>query len=107
MKILWSDFSLDQIENIAEDLEKKSFSAAQNVVFAIIERPNQLKTHPHSGTPEEYLKDLNLGHRFVLVYGYKIIYRIINNNTVYITDVFPTRKDPEKIKLRARKTDSY
>ena len=49
VKIIWSDFSLDQIENIATKLEKESLLAAQNVVTAIYNRPEQLKTQPHSG----------------------------------------------------------
>lgn len=105
VRIIWSDFSLDQIEDIATELEKESFQAAQNVVSAIFDRANQLKTHPHSGTPEEYLKRLNLGHRFLLAYSYKIIYRMVDDNTAYITDVFPTRKDPMKIKKRAVNTN--
>jgi len=105
IKIIWSDFSLDRIEDIAIELEKDSFLAAQNVVSAIFDRPNQLKTHPLSGAIEEYLKELNLGHRFLLAYSYKIIYRMIDDNTAYITDVFPTRKDPKKIKPRAKKTN--
>ena len=104
IRIIWSDFSLDKIEEIATYLEKESFQAAQNVVSAIFERIDQLKKHPHSGTPEVYLKELGLGHRFLLVYSYKIIYRMMDDNTAYITDVFPTRKDPRKIKSRANRT---
>lgn len=104
VKIIWSDFALDQIEKIASDLEKESFLAAQKVVTAIFERPEQLKTHPLSGSPEDYLKELNLGHRFLLAYSYKIIYRMVDKNTAFITDVFPTRNNPKKMKFRAKKT---
>ena len=107
VKIIWSDFSLDKIEEIATELEKDSFQAAQNVVSAIYDRPNQLKTQPHSGTPEEYLKELNLDHRFLLTYSYKIIYRMVNDNTAYITDVFPTKKDPKKIEIHAKETNQH
>ena len=107
IKIIWSDFSLDCIEDIATELEKESFTAAQNVVSAIFDRPEQIKTQPLSGTPEPYLKELNLGHRFLLAYSYKIIYRMLDDNTAYITDVFPTRKDPKKIKLRAKETNQH
>ncbi len=105
IKIIWSDFSLERIEIIATDLEKVSPTAAQNVVTAIFDRPEQLKTQPFSGTPEPYLKELDLGHRFLLTYSYKVIYRMIDENTVYITDVFPTKKDPKKIKNRAKETN--
>jgi len=105
VKIIWSDFSLDRIEDVAIDLEKESLTAAQNVVTAIFNRPEQLKTQPLSGATEPYLKELDLGHRFLLAYSYKIIYRMIDENTVYITDVFPTKKDPKKIKNRAKETN--
>ena len=107
VKIIWSDFSLDRIEDIATNLEKDSFLAAQNVISAIFDRPNQLKTHPLSGTPEEHLEELGLDHRFLLVYSYKIIYRMIDDYTAYITDVFPTRKNPKKIKKRAVNTNNF
>lgn len=107
VNIIWSDFSLDSIDTIASELEKESLLAAQSVVAAIYERPQQIKTHPNSGTPEPYLKELNLGHRFLLAYSYKIIYRMIDNNTAYITDVFPTRKNPKKIKIRAKETSQF
>lgn len=107
VKIIWSDFSLDRIDEIATYLEKESFQVAQNAVSAIFQRADQLKTHPQSGTPEDYLQELGLGHRFLLAYGHKIIYQMIDDNTAYITDVFPTKKDPEKIKSRAGKTNPH
>ena len=105
IKVIWSDFSLNKIEDIAKRLEKKSLQAAQNVVSAIFNKTKQLETQPLSGTLEKNLIQLNLDHRFLLVYNYKLIYRLINKNTVYITDVFPTKNNPEKIILRADETE--
>ncbi len=50
------------------------------------------------GQLEENLEHLEQEHRYVLVKSsYKVIYRIIDQ-TIYITDVFDTRQDPEKMK---------
>ncbi len=106
MKIIWSDFSLSMMEKIAQDIEKQSFNAAQIVITAIFDRVKQLKKYPYSGKIEEGLQVLNLGHRFLVVYNFKIIYRVIDKNKIYITDVFSTSQNPKKIIYRSKETDS-
>ena len=46
---------------------------------------------------EEYLRHLNLGHRRIVTDHYKIIYRI-EDQVIYITDIFDTRQNPGKMK---------
>ena len=104
VKIIWSDFALDNVEAIGEEIEKKSPQAAENVVTEIYNRVTQLESFPLSGTIEERLTKLGLDHRFLVIYSYKIIYRLIDENTVFITDVFPCRKDPVELPKRAKKT---
>ena len=48
---------------------------------------------------EESLSDLGKGHRYIIRGNYKIIYKI-QNQKMYITDVFDTRQNPEKITTR-------
>lgn len=49
------------------------------------------------GPIEENLAELGLGHRYLVAEkNYKIIYRSEGNN-VFITDIFDTRQDPEKM----------
>lgn len=104
VKIIWSDFALDKVEDIGKELEEKSLDAARKVVTSIFDRATQLKTFPLSGPVEQKLKEIGLKHRFLNVYGYKIIYRMIDNITVFITDVFPCKSDPNDLSERAKET---
>ena len=105
VKIIWSEFALENLEEIGTKLESKSIAAAKNVVSSIFERVTQLESFPNSGTHEESLEKLNLGHRYLVVYSYKIIYRAINKNTVYITDVFHCKMNPAELSNRDKYTN--
>ena len=76
--------------------------AASNVVSAIFDRITQLKYFPNSGALEPKLKKFTLEYRFLVVYTYKIIYRLIDKNTVIVLDVFPCKKDPVEIPFRIK-----
>jgi len=56
-----------------------------------------------SGSIETSLTDLKEEHRYVIRGNYKIIYKIQHKN-VFITDIFDTRQDPEKI-IRSNESD--
>lgn len=60
---------------------------------------SQLEKHSQIGQIEELLKELDGGHRYIVNDNYKIIYKI-QIDKLYITDVFDTRQDPDKIKER-------
>ena len=77
-----------------------------NCDYCYFKRVKQLEKYPHSGKIEEGLQALKLGHRNLVVYNFKIIYRIVDRNKVYITDVFSTSQDPKKIIYRSKETDS-
>ena len=72
---------------------------AQNIKDSVFSSSRQLEKQFQSGQIEELLLDLGEGHRYILRGNYKIIYKIYNHK-VYITDVFDTRQNPEKIKKR-------
>jgi toxin ParE1/3/4 len=65
----------------------------------VLSSTNQLEKHPLSGQIEINLKDLEKGHRFIIRGNYKVIYKI-QNQKIYITDVFDTRQNPDKITKR-------
>jgi hypothetical protein len=57
-----------------------------------------LEDYPHLGQEEERLKELDQGHRYLLVdKRYKVIYLIVDP-FIYITDIFDTRQDPGNMK---------
>lgn len=44
-----------------------------------------------------FLEHLGLGHRRLIESHYKIIYRVVGEY-IYVTDIFDSRQDPEKMK---------
>lgn len=62
----------------------------------ILDETERLKQFPRDGQEEEYLSHLGKGHRRLVQGNYKIIYRI-EGETIYVTDVFDTRRDPAKM----------
>ena len=76
-----------------------SLTISQNIKDSVLSSSRQLEKQFHSGQIEELLIDLDEGHRYILRGNYKIIYKIYNHK-IYITDVFDTRQNPEKIKKR-------
>ena len=63
----------------------------------ILDKADTLATDPYIGQEETYLAHLGLGHRRIIENHYKIIYRVVGDY-IYITDIFDSRQDPEKMK---------
>ena len=51
------------------------------------------------GQVEGNLVELNQKHRYIVEGNYKIIYIVIDS-TIYITDVFDCRQNPDKMKRK-------
>jgi plasmid stabilization system protein ParE len=65
---------------------------------SIVKQSRLLSKHPEMGPEEPNLKHLGQGHRFILVEKlYKVVY-LIAKPIIFITDVFDTRQDPDKMK---------
>ncbi|MCB0556299.1 MAG: type II toxin-antitoxin system RelE/ParE family toxin [Phaeodactylibacter sp.] len=65
---------------------------------AVVKAAMMLKEQPRMGQKETALEPLGLEHRHIVVKPhYKIIYRI-EGAEIFITDVFDTRQDPDKMK---------
>ena len=56
-----------------------------------------LLLQPLQGQKEPFLEHLGLGHRRLVVSHYKVIYRV-SGEYIYITDIFDSRQDPDKMK---------
>jgi plasmid stabilization system protein ParE len=57
----------------------------------------QLLKNPYQGERETRLQYLNKEHRRLIEGYFKIIYFILNDS-IYITDIFDSRQDPDKMK---------
>jgi len=98
MRILWSQFAIDRLkesfEYYAEHVNKR---VAHKIRTEILRASKYLEKHPESGQIEENLKSLKFTYRYILVSNYKIIYRIVDGDTILINDVFDVRRDPDKM----------
>jgi plasmid stabilization system protein ParE len=100
MKVFWTKFALNSLSDIYKYYQENvSLTIAQNIRDSVFSSARQLEKQFQSGQIEELLVDLDEGHRYILRGNYKIIYKIYNYK-VYITDVFDTRQNPEKLKKR-------
>ncbi|HZK95349.1 MAG TPA: type II toxin-antitoxin system RelE/ParE family toxin [Prolixibacteraceae bacterium] len=100
MKVLWTKSALASLYDIYRYYNANvSITIACKVRDNILAITRQLEKHSHIGQIEELLKEMEGGHRYIVKDNYKIIYKI-QTNTIYITDVFDTRQNPDKIKER-------
>jgi plasmid stabilization system protein ParE len=78
--------------------EQGNSKKGRKVTQAILKEAKKLEEYPYLGQEEEHLKDLGQGHRYLLVDRlYKIIY-FIAKPILFITDIFDTRQDTDKMK---------
>lgn len=82
--VVWSQESLDDINNIAEYISRDSLYHAQLVVENIIERGANLKDQPESGRKVPELDNPLVRECFI--YSYRLIYEI-NGRNIHILGV--------------------
>lgn len=100
MKVFWTKSSLAALYEIYKYYkENVSAENARKIRKIILSATDQLEKYPRSGQIEELLEGVEGSHRYIVRNNYKLIYKI-ENNKVYITDIFDTRQDPDKIKER-------
>lgn len=98
MKIYFTQQALDSLEETLKFVSQNNTpQKVEQIKNKLINSTTILTKSPKIGQEEEYLEHLNLNHRRLIVGYCKIIYRIDNEN-IYITDIFDTRQDPLKMK---------
>lgn len=85
MEIVWSPHSLVRIEEIGDFIAQDSPAQAKKFIDHLIKAVERLQTHPHSGqaAPE------NPAFRQLIVRGYRIIYRIDQEDIQIVTVISP------------------
>lgn len=105
MKVYWTKFALNSLKEIYDYYKVNvSKSVADKIKNSLLLSTRQLETQPFSGTIEILLESVNEEHRFILKGNYKIIYKV-QSKRIFITDVFDTRQNPEKIYRNISETD--
>ena len=97
MKIVWTDFAIENLKQIFEYYSAKANKkVAHKIRKQILEAAKQLILNPESGQVEHNLETLKENHRYLVNGNYKLIYRV-SHNEVIINDVFDARQNPAKI----------
>lgn len=98
MKLVYTEqalFSLGEALNFIAP--KVSPEKLNHIRDEILDAADTLLLQPFQGQEEPCLEHLNLGHRRLIVSHYKIIYRVVDEY-IYITDIFDSRQNPDKMK---------
>lgn len=96
--ILWSDWSLRQLEEIhAFYAEEANSQVADRIIASILQTTRLLEQYPNGGQLEPSLDHLGQGHRRIVVGQYKVIYQVVEE-AIRIVDVFDSRQDPERMR---------
>jgi plasmid stabilization system protein ParE len=101
LKIIWSDFSETQLDEIYEYYKKRaSLKVATKIVTGIIKESEKLIKTSFIGQEEELLKDREIQYRYLVFKNYKVIYSVDEKSAcIKIADVFDTRQNPSKMKI--------
>lgn len=98
MKLVYTEQAIQSLEeSLAFIAENISLEKLIEIRDQILDAANSLIFQPFKGQKEPCLEHLGLDHRRLIQGHYKIIYRVIEEY-IYITDVFDSRQDPEKMK---------
>lgn len=98
MKLVYTEQALLSLEE-ALDLTAPNVSIEKLIEIRnrILDAADILLLHPFFGQKEPQLEHLGFGHRRLIESHYKIIYRVLGEY-IYITDIFDTRQNPDKMK---------
>ncbi len=99
MKLIYTKQALNSLQEVL-DFVSPNISTEKLIEIRkkILDAADTLIKHPQQGQSEPLLERFGLNHRRLIVSHYKIIYRIVGEN-IYITDIFDSRQDPEKMKV--------
>ena len=103
MKIIWTDFAIDNLKDIFDYYSsKKRKKVAHKIRKQILESTKRLINNPESGQVELNLEKLNQNHRYIVCGNYKVIYKV-ENKEIIINDIFDGRQNPIKMNDDKRK----
>jgi len=98
MKLVYTEQALISLEELLEFIATKvSHEKIIEIRDQILDRADTLLLQPLKGQKEPFLEHLGLGHRRLVESHYKIIYRVVGDY-IYVTDIFDSRQDPDKMK---------
>ncbi len=98
MELIYTEQALVSLEEALEFIAPKvTQELLLKIRDRILDKADTLLLHPNQGQKEPYLEHLKLDYRWIVESHYKIIYRVIGES-IYITDIFDSRQEPDKMK---------
>lgn len=101
LTVYWTQFAENKLEDIFEYYKfKAGIRVAQTLVNGIIDISLSLEFNAYGGQKEEHLSERKQDFRYLVFKNYKIIYWIDEvKQIVFISNVFDTRQNPQKLSL--------
>ena len=98
VKIIWTKKAFTQLERAIKYInEEQGHSYAEIVLNKTLEKTRLLEKTPLIGQVEPLLKHKKSEYRYLVVWSYKIIYRV-DKDKIIISRVFHTSRNPQKLK---------
>lgn len=96
-EVIWTKLATEQFERAVKyiQIEQGTFYAGI-VLSKILESVSNLEKFPEMGQVEPLLKHKKSEYRYLVVWSYKIIYRV-GTNKVVVSRLFHTSQSPAKI----------
>lgn len=85
VEVKWTDFAIDNLNDIGDYIEKDSFQYAQIVVNILFDSTDILIQHPYAGRIVVEFNDENI--RELIRGSYRIIYKVLNDERIDILTV--------------------
>ena len=97
MRLQVSEYAAARLDDIWDHYVKEtSERVADRITKKIVDDIDWLVEHSRGGQYEPLLDHLGMKHRRHVSGNYKIIYRIIDD-LIFVSDIFDSRQDPEKM----------
>jgi toxin ParE1/3/4 len=98
VKVIWTKRAFSQFERIVKFIrEDQGLSYARIVHERILESISFLEHHPQLGPAEPALKHKKSEYRFLVVWSYKVIYKV-EPDRIIIARLFHTSRNPTRLK---------
>ncbi|MEO9869654.1 type II toxin-antitoxin system RelE/ParE family toxin [Ekhidna sp.] len=97
-KVIWTKRAYGQLERSIKFIkEEQGVSYAETVLNRILNSTSLLKETPKMERIEPLLEHKKSEYRFLVIWSYKVIYRVTEDKVV-ISRVFHTSRNPNKLK---------
>lgn len=96
LKIVWTDQAKESLQIIIQYYREYSDQSAKAFAKRVLNKTKSLAQFPGIGPVQEFPSVRRHTYRFLIEGNFKILY-YLQENLVFIADVFDTRQDPEKM----------